>query len=69
MQQNGFGKLPPVSALTLGIGMVWGEITILPLSLESHNGEFSDGCRLAAADQPESNMAVQGTERYRCPSC
>ena len=32
MQQNGFGKLPLVSALTLGIGMVWGEITILPLS-------------------------------------
>jgi hypothetical protein len=36
MQQNSFGKLPPVSALTLGgggIGMVWGEITILRLSL------------------------------------
>src|SRR5215471_2257351 len=30
MQQNSFGKLPPVSALTLGgggIGMVWGETT------------------------------------------
>jgi aryl-alcohol dehydrogenase-like predicted oxidoreductase len=30
MQQNNFGKLPPVSALTLGgggIGMVWGETT------------------------------------------
>jgi aryl-alcohol dehydrogenase-like predicted oxidoreductase len=30
MRQNSFGKLPPVSALTLGgggIGMVWGETT------------------------------------------
>ena len=31
MRQNGFGKLWPVSALTLGgggIGMVWGETTL-----------------------------------------
>jgi len=30
MRQKSFGKLPPVSALTLGgggIGMVWGETT------------------------------------------
>ena len=51
MQQKSFGKLPPVSVLTLGgggLGMVWGETTfeecVATVLQRVYSGNSSIGC-------------------------